>query len=171
MVGPNTRHRFLMFICKWEEGESRDGVQNHTHLIRLAVLRHFIEVCEKKLECVVMDGREVVHQILQCPHLFLLVWDIRCSDEGNIQVAGDEGVREFLEELLEQAANGVDVVIASIQLGVVALVYIQTQRVDQCHLARDSDWTERKREKSLEKGECERYVCVSVYVWVYCKCV
>ena len=62
----------------------------------------------------------------------------------HIQVAGDERVREVLEELLEQAANGVDVVIATIQLGVVTLVYVHAQGVDERHLARDSDWTEIK---------------------------
>ena len=59
-----------------------------------------MQVREEELESVVVDGGEVVDQVLQLPHAFPFIRYARGRYEVGVQVTGDEGVRQLLEKLL-----------------------------------------------------------------------
>ena len=119
-------------------------------------------MCEEEFECVVVHRGEAIHQLLQGPHPLPLTDYTGGPDEVSIEVAGDEGVGEVLEELLEQAAYGVDVVIATSELGVVAPVYACAERVDEGDLPWDPEGLGEGEEKWVESRHIKVLMCMCV---------
>ena len=80
-----------------------------SYLILVGMARHFLQVSHEELEGVIVSRGELEDQLLQAAQSVLIVRFLRACHKIIVEVGGDSRVGQLLEELLEQAADSVDV--------------------------------------------------------------
>ena len=88
----------------------------------------------EELERVVVSSGELKHQILQATQPLLLVRLFSTGHKVVVEVSRYSGVRQFLEELFEQASDSVNVSV--VREIVIAFVHLGRHALDKVHLAR-----------------------------------